>query len=53
MLDNALNNNTILVELAKTMGFDPKAKRLRCIGYVLNLIAEAYLYGQDASDFEK
>jgi hypothetical protein len=34
------------------MGFDPKAKRLRCMGHVLNLIAEAYLYGQDASDFE-
>ena len=34
------------------MGFDPKAKRLRCMGHVLNLIAEAYLYGQDVSDFE-
>jgi len=34
------------------MGFDPKAKRLRYMGHVLNLIAEAYLYGQDASDFE-
>ena len=53
MLDNALNNDTILVELAKTIGFDPKAKRLRYMGHVLNLIAEAYLYGQDASDFEK
>ena len=35
------------------MGFDPKTKRLRCIGHVLNLIAEAYLFGQDVSDFEK
>jgi hypothetical protein len=35
------------------MGFDPKAKRLRCMGHVLNLIAEAYLYGQDASDSEQ
>jgi hypothetical protein len=35
------------------MGFDPKVKRLRCMGHILNLIAEAYLYGQDASDFEK
>jgi hypothetical protein len=34
------------------MGFDPKAKRLRCMGHVLNLIAKAYLYGQDTSDFE-
>ena len=34
------------------MGFDPKAKRLRYMGHVLNLIAKAYLFGQDASDFE-
>ena len=34
------------------MGFDPKVKRLRYMGHVLNLIAEAYLFGQDASDFE-
>ena len=53
VLDNALNNDTTLVELSKSMGFDPKAKRLRCMGHVLNLIAEAYLYGQDASNFEK
>ena len=53
MLDNALNNNTTLVELAKTIGFDPKVKRLRYMGHILNLITKAYLYGQDASDFEK
>ncbi len=53
MLDNALNNDTILVELANTMGFNPKEKRLRYIGHVLNLIAKAYLYSQDVSDFEK
>ncbi len=34
------------------MGFDLKAKRLRYMGHVLNLIAKAYLYGQDASNFE-
>jgi hypothetical protein len=53
VLDNALNNDTTLVELAKTIGFDPKVKRLHCMGHILNLITEAYLYGQDASDFEK
>ena len=52
VLDNALNNDTTLVELSKSMGFDPKAKRLRYIGHVLNLIAKAYLYKQDAFDFE-
>ena len=34
------------------MGFDSKAKRLRYMGHVLNLIAKAYLYRQDASNFE-
>src|SRR5437016_5881577 len=53
VLNNAQNNDTTLVELAKTIGFDPKLKRLRCMGHVLNLITEAYLFGQDVSDFEK
>jgi hypothetical protein len=53
VLDNTLNNDTTLVELAKTMGFDPKVKRLRYMGHILNLITKAYLYGQDTSDFEK
>ena len=34
------------------MGFDPKQKRLRCIGHVINLIAEAYLFGQDEASFD-
>ena len=37
--------------MAKTIGFDPKEKRLRCIGHVINLIAKAYLFGQDATTF--
>jgi hypothetical protein len=53
VLDNVTNNNTTLVELLKSMGFDLRTKRLRYMGHILNLIAEAYLYGQDASDFEQ
>lgn len=52
VLDNASNNDTTLTELSKKMGFDPQGKRLRCMGNILNLIAEAYLFGQDASTFE-
>ncbi len=51
VLDNALNNDTTLIELGKHMGFDPVKKRLRCIGHILNLITEAYLFRQDVSDF--
>jgi hypothetical protein len=52
ILDNAPNNDITLVELSKTLKFDPKVKRLRYIRHVLNLIAKAYLFGQDAFDFE-
>jgi len=53
VLDNASNNNTTLIKLAKTLGFDPKAKRLCYIGHISNLIAERYLYGQDVTKFEE
>jgi hypothetical protein len=57
VLDNAKNNDTTLQELSSLMGFDPIAKRLRCMGHVLNLIAESYFFGQDEAswkdDFKK
>jgi hypothetical protein len=53
VLDNALNNDTTLVELAKVMKFDPKQKRLRCIGHIINLIAGVYLFGQDEASFDE
>jgi hypothetical protein len=34
------------------MKFLPIERRLRCMGHILNLIAEQYLFGQDASSFE-
>ncbi len=52
VLDNAKNNDTTLRELAKEMGFDPILKRLRCMGHIINLIAESYIFGQDASSWE-
>jgi hypothetical protein len=44
MLNNIINNNTILIKLLKSIGFNPKAKRLRYIRHILNLIAKAYLF---------
>jgi hypothetical protein len=35
------------------MKFLPKERQLRYMGYILNLIAEQYLFGQDALSFEK
>jgi len=34
------------------MGFDPILKRLRCIGHIINLIAESYIFRQDTSTWE-
>ena len=53
VLDNALNNDTTLVELAKKIPFIPKERRLRCFGHILNLIAESYLFGQDERSFQQ
>jgi hypothetical protein len=53
VLDNALNNDITLAELAKALNFDPKVKRLRCMGHIFNLIAERYLFGQDVSLFKE
>ena len=44
VLDNATNNDTILVELRKAIRFEPKERKLRYIGHIINLIAKAYLY---------
>jgi hypothetical protein len=30
-----------------------KAKRLRCLGYVINLAAKAFLYSREFNAFEK
>ena len=53
VLDNTSNNDTILKELGKIMGFNPTKKRLRCIGHIINLIAESYLFGQDYALFKE
>ena len=52
VLDNATNNDTTLDELAKVLDFKVEERRLRYIGHILNLIAEAYLFGQDAKSWE-
>ena len=53
ILNNATNNDTTLIELAKSIDFDPLKRRLRCMGHILNLIAKQYLFGQDVASFKK
>jgi hypothetical protein len=39
--------------LSKTIGFEVKERRLRCIGHIFNLIAKQYLFGQDAKSYNE
>lgn len=54
--DNASNNDTCLDALYPQFpGFtaaDARKRRLRCFGHILNLVAKAFLFRDDASAFE-
>lgn len=43
--DNASNNDTCIEYLAAEFDFDHTARRVRCAGYVLNLVAKAIMIG--------
>lgn len=51
VLDNASSNDTCVAELGRQFNFDPKERRLRCVGHILNLIAQELLYGNDYEKF--
>ena len=53
VLDNASNNDTALFKLFKSILFDPQKKQLCCAGHMINLAANAFLYGQDPKDMER
>ncbi|RKK70590.1 hypothetical protein BFJ68_g18383, partial [Fusarium oxysporum] len=55
--DNAASNDVCLRNLYTTLDAsitraDTEARRMRCFGYILNLVAQAFLYGDDAASFE-
>jgi hypothetical protein len=51
VLDNASSNDTCVAELAKQYNFDPEERRLRCVGHILNLVAQELLYGNNYDKF--
>ncbi|TKA71177.1 hypothetical protein B0A49_11904 [Cryomyces minteri] len=54
MMDNADNNDTMLVELRKSFpSINIKQQRLRCLGHIVKLTAKAALHGTDMQSFEK
>lgn len=55
--DNAKNNDTAIDTIFRTLRPEwseeqRKARRLRCLGHVINLAAQAFLYGKDIDAFE-
>lgn len=46
-IDNASNNDTAMVALAMTFGFNATKRRLRCFGHIINLVVRAMLFGTD------
>ena len=57
-MDNASSNNTltniISEALIKNYGiyYNLYTPRLRCLGYIINLLAQAFLFGKAVDDYE-
>ncbi|OAQ57863.1 restless-like transposase [Pochonia chlamydosporia 170] len=51
-LDNAGNMDTATEQIAEALGIDPKKRRVRCFGHVLNLVVKALLFGHKAEALE-
>jgi hypothetical protein len=53
--NNRRNDITIRVILAylRPNIKDPDSRRVRCLGYIINLAAKAFLFGKDADAFEE
>jgi hypothetical protein len=44
--------DTATEEIAEVLGFNPKKRRVRCFGHVLNLVVKALLFRHKAEAFE-
>jgi hypothetical protein len=52
MLNNAESNNTCLEALTRWFLIDVSSRRLRYIGYIINLVIRAVIFGSNVSKFE-
>lgn len=57
VMDNAGTNNTLIAAIADSLQdegvlYNAGERRLRCMGYIINLAAEAFLFGQTVDDYE-
>ena len=51
VLDNASNNDTAVDAIARTMGFNPLHRRLRCSPHTINLVGQVLLWGKDGDSY--
>ena len=52
MLDNATNNDMVMMAIAKEFDFNPIKRQLRCSGHIINIIARHLLYGYNLDLFK-
>jgi hypothetical protein len=52
VLDNASNNDSAVLALAQTMGFNAIHRRLRCGPHTINLIGQMLLWGKDSQAYD-
>jgi len=52
VLNNAYNNDTAVAALANKFNFNPEDHRLRCLGYILNLVVKQLIFGATANAVE-
>jgi hypothetical protein len=51
VLDNASSNDTACAALGRVYKFNPTERRCRCVGHILNLVAQELLFGNDSDKF--
>jgi len=56
-LDNASNNDIMLEAIADRLAnlgipFDPKKRRMRCLGHIINLLVKSFLFGENRAPLE-
>ena len=52
MLDNATNNDTAITAIIKEFDFNPIKRRLRYLGYIINIITRHLLYSYNLDLFK-
>jgi len=53
IMDNATDNDTMLKELATRFDINVGYSRLRCLGYIINLVIKALLFGKSVSKLKR